>query len=110
MGPGTNQTTGNCRWKEGLGEKAEWQVLGSLTTARGLCGKQVSHPPTGPIPRFHPPRAQQRPCPRRWAPELNTWHHSMVSGTGEEFISWTKQPKSFCTFVREHGVVGADIF
>lgn len=25
----------------------------------------------------------------------------MVSGTEEEFISWTKQPKSFCTFVGE---------
>lgn len=39
-----------------------------------------------------------------------TWHHSMVSGTREEFISWTKQPKSFRTFVRERSVVGADIF
>lgn len=77
-----------------LREQAKGQVLGSLTRARGMCGKQESHPRRLPITHFHPPCPKQQPCPRCWAPELNTWHHSMVSGTSEEFISWTKQPKS----------------
>lgn len=75
-----------------------------------MCGQQGSRPQGLLIPCFHPPCLEQEPCPWCWAPELNTWHHAMVSGTEEEFISWTKQPKSFCTFVGGHGTVGADIF
>lgn len=97
---------GTADGKAGLGEQAKWQVLGSLTRDGGMCGKQDSHPQSLLILHF----SEQQPCPWCWAPELNTWHHSVVSGTGEEFISWTKQPKLFCTFVFEHGAVGADIF
>lgn len=96
--------------KPGLGEEAKWQLIRSLNKSRGMCGKQATHPQSLLIPCFHPPHPERQPCPRCWALELNTWHHSMVSGTREEFISWTKQPKSFCTFVHEHGTVGADIF
>ena len=96
--------------KPNLGEEAKRQVLRALTKSRGRCRKQGSHPQSLLIPCFHPPHPEWQPCPRCGALELNTWHHSMVSGTREEFISWTKQPKSFCTFVHERGAVGADIF